>query len=221
MATEQLKVEDVAGVRSRISWQAVLSGAILAVATNFVLTLFFAAVGLTMAEQGVRAGNVGTAALIAALVSIVVSLFIGGWASTQLTAGENEREAVLYGILTWALVVGFSLAIVGMGARAGYFALVGGSMIGSQSPALQQRVEAGLNAAQARAEQAQANPPTQEQIDQAERAAVGASWAALVGVMLSMAACIIGAMCGRGVAFRLLPVARSTAVVQRREIAIS
>jgi hypothetical protein len=111
----------------------------------------------------VRAGT-SAAALIAALVSVILSLFVGGWVSTQMTAGESEREAVLYGILTWALVVGFSLAIVGMGARAGYFALVGGSMIASQSPALQQRVEAGLNAAQAKVEQAQNDPATQAQV---------------------------------------------------------
>jgi hypothetical protein len=38
--------------------------------------------------------------------------------------------------------------------------------------------------------------------------------------MLSMAACIIGAMCGRGVAFRLLPTGHAT-VAHRREVAIS
>ncbi len=204
--TESLKMEDVAGVRSRISWPAIVAGAVVAVAVNLVLTLFFAALGLTIAEAGVRDGVVGTGALIAALVGIVLSLFVGGWVSTQLTAGESERESVLYGILTWALVVGFSLAIVGMGARAGYFAIVGGSMIGQQNPAVQQKIES----ARATAEQKQAevaNDPAAQ--DRAEKAAIGASWAALVGIMLSMAAAIVGAMCGRGAAFRLIPTVRA------------
>jgi len=224
-SNEPLKVEDVAGVRSRISWPAIVAGAVVAVATNLVLTLFFAALGLTVAEAGVRANTVGSAALIAALVSIILSLFVGGWVSTQLTAGENERESVLYGILTWALVVGFSLAIVGMGARAGYFAIVGGSMIGQQNPAIQQRLDAGLTTVEQKANQTQEDlrndPAAQQRIDQAQKAAVGASWAALVGIMLSMAATIIGAMVGCGHAFRLIPVARGTVTTARREVAVT
>ena len=225
-STEPVKMEDVAGVRSRISWPAIVAGAVVAVAVNLVLTLFFAALGLTVAEAGVRANTVGTAALIAALVSIILSLFAGGWVSTQLTAGESERESVLYGILTWALVVGFSLAIVGMGARAGSFAIVGGSMIGQQNPAIQQRIDAGMATAEQKAAQTQEelkNDPAaaQQRIDQAQKAAVGASWAALVGIMLSMAASIIGAMVGCGHAFRLIPVARPRMVGTRREVAVS
>lgn len=231
MATEQLKMEDVAGVRSRISWPAVLAGAVFAIATNLVLTLFFGAIGLTIAEAGVRANTIGVGALVAAILGIIISLFVGGWVSTQLTAGENEREAVLYGILTWALVVGFSLMLVGMGARAGYFALVSGSMAASQTPAAQDWEQTARNAGVSqdridawkasmdpnRAREAANDPAVQEK---AERAAVGASWAALVGVMLSMAAAIGGALAGRGVAFRLMPVARSIAV-ERREVAVS
>lgn len=224
-STEPVKIEDVAGVRSRISWPAIVAGAVVAVAFNLVLTLFFASLGLTVAEAGVRAGVVGTGALIAALVGIVLSLFAGGWVSTQLTAGESERESVLYGILTWALVVGFSLAIVGMGARAGYFAIVGGSMIGAQSPDLRERVKAELATAEQKAEQKKEemknDPDAQAKIDQAQKAAVGASWAALVGIMLSMAASIIGAMVGRGPTFRMIPTARRTvAAEQTRAILI-
>lgn len=231
MATELPKIEDVAGVRSRISWPAILAGAVLAIATNLVLTLFFGAIGLTIAEAGVRANTIGVGALVAAILGIIVSLFVGGWVSTQLTAGENEREAVLYGILTWALVVGFSLVLVGMGARAGYFALVGGSMVAAQTPAAQdweqsarsagvsqERIDA-LKASMDpnRAREAANDPAVREK---AERAAVGASWAALVGVMLSMAASIGGALAGRGVAFRLVTASRAVAV-ERREVAIS
>ena len=230
-ATEALKMEDVAGVRSRISWPAVLAGAVVAVATNLVLTLFFAAIGLTVAEAGVRANAVGTGALIACLLSIIASLFVGGWVSTQLTAGETERESVLYGILTWALVVGFSLGLVGMGARAGYFAFVGGAMVAQQSPGVQNWEESARNAgvSQERIDAAKAavdpnrareiaNDPVAQK--RAEEAAVGASWAALVGVLLSMASAIGGAMCGRGIAFRLIPTSHGQ-VVQRREVIVS
>ena len=205
-ARTEVKMEDVAGVRSRISWPAVVAGAVVAVATNLVLTLFFAALGVTIAEAGVRENTIGTAALFAALLSIILSLFVGGWVSTQLTAGETERESVLYGILTWALVVGFSLAIVGMGARAGYFAIVGGSMIAQQNPAVQQKLEEAKATVEQKKEEVKNDPAAQEK---AEKAAMYASWAALVGTMLSMAAAIGGAMVGRGATFRLVTGSRA------------
>ena len=229
------KVEDVAGVRSRISWPAVLAGAVTAIAANLVFTLFFAAIGLTLTEAGVRANAVGTAALIAVLLSVIASLFIGGWVAAQLTAGETEREAVLYGIMTWAAVVTISVGLVGMGVRAGYFALVGGAMVAQNSPAVQgapnwEQAARNAGVSQERIDTAKASvdpnkarevandPAAQER---AHQAAVGASWAALVGVLLSMATAIGGAMVGRGPSFRLFPVAHVSPVnPARRELII-
>ena len=125
-ADNPVRIEDVAGVRSRITWSAVVAGAILAFVINIVLTLFFASIGVSLTEAGVRANAVGWSALVAILLSIIVSLFFGGWVAAQLTAGETQREAVIYGLLTWATVVFFSMMLVGMGMRGGYFALVGG-----------------------------------------------------------------------------------------------
>ena len=51
------------------------------------------------------------AALIAVLLGMLASLFVGGWVTAQLTAGESEREAILYGILTWAATVGISVLV--------------------------------------------------------------------------------------------------------------
>ncbi len=229
------KIEDVAGVRSRISWEAVLAGAVTAVAANLVFTMFFFSIGLTLTEAGVRANAVGTGALIAVLLSVVASLFIGGWVAAQLTAGETEREAVLYGIMTWAAVVTISVALVGMGVRAGYFALVGGAMVVQTSPDVQNAPnweQAARNAgvSQERIESAKASvdPNKAREIandpaasERAHQAAVGASWAALVGVLLSMASAIGGAMVGRGPSFRLFPVARvATVTPARRELII-
>lgn len=220
MATTEgpVQVQDVAGVRSRISWQAILAGAITAVATNFVLVLFFGALGLTLTEAGVRANAVGVGALIATLLSVIASLFIGGWVATQLTAGENEREAVLYGIMTWAAVVVFSAMLVGTGLRGGYYALVGGAMAVQSSPEAQAQIDAArANLDPNRAREIANDPAARER---AHEAAVGASWAALVGVLLSMAAAIGGAMVGRGPAFRLIPTVRTPVIAERRELII-
>ena len=221
------KIEDVAGVRSRISWQAVLAGAITAIATNLVLTLFFAAIGISLTESGVREKAVSVGALIAILLSVIASLFVGGWVTTQLTAGETEREAILYGIMTWAAVVLMSAMLVGMGLKAGYFALMSGAMATPEVRNAQELEQAARNAgwSQASIDAAKASVDPNRPMDpitrdKAHEAAVGAAWAALVGVLLSMASAIGGAMVGRGPGFRLYPASRVQTVEARREIII-
>jgi hypothetical protein len=76
-------------------------------------------------------------------------------------------------------------------------------------------VRTGLDPNRARA--VAEDPGTQER---ARQAAIGASWAALVGILLSMATAIGGALVGRGPSFRLYPAARTTVVEARRELII-
>lgn len=228
-----VKMEDVTGVRSRISWQAILAGAVAAIATNLVFTLFFAAIGITLTEAGVRENAVGIGALIATMCSVIISLFVGGWVASQLTAGETEREAVLYGILTWAAVVAMSVFLVGMGVRAGYFALVGGAMVAQQSPEVrnaqsweeaarnagvsQERIDAAKASVDPNRARATANDPAAQ--EKAQEALVAASWAVLVGVLLSLGAAIGGSLLGRGPALQLIA-ARQVQVEARRELII-
>ena len=65
--TQPVQVEDVAGVRSRISWGAILGGTVLALACSLVLTFFFAAVGLSVRETDIRSDAIGTGAIVAAI----------------------------------------------------------------------------------------------------------------------------------------------------------
>lgn len=222
-------VEDVAGVRSRVSWGALLAGGVIAIACSTVLTFFFTAVGLSLSDADVRNNTLGVGAIVAAIVTILVSMFVGGWVTSQLTAGETLRESMIYGVLTWAVVTAFSLGMIGMGVRAGYFALVGGSLVGQNSPAVQQRswedmaraagvsqdridaAKQGINPEQVRAE---ANDPANR--ERARHAAVTASWAALVGTLCAIGAAIGGAAAGAGPTFRLFPVTH-----RRQEIIIA
>jgi hypothetical protein len=210
-------VPDLMGVASRVSWSAILAGTVIAIACFIALTLFFSALGITLSDAGVRDRAIGYGALIAALATIIVSLFIGGWVAAQMTVGENRQEAVLYGLLTWGAVMIVSLALMTMGVRAGYFAAVGGATIvqnNERVPTLEQwgvqagytpeqvnQMKAAVDPARVRAE---ANDPANQ--DRAREAAMYAAWIALVGTLLSMASSIGGAMVGRGVAFHLYPV---------------
>lgn len=227
--TQPVHYEDIVGVRSRISWGAVLGGTVLALACSLVLTFFFAAVGLSMTTTDVRSDAIGVGAIVAAIVTILVSLFVGGWATTQLTAGETQREAIIYGVITWAAVTAVSLGMVGMGVKAGYYAMVGGSLVAQNTEAAQQQSwdqtlrDAGVSQAtidNVRKEynpekvRATANDPGTR--ERAERAAVTASWIGFAGTLLSIGAAIGGAMVGCGPSFRLFPVA-----TRRQEIIVA
>ncbi len=227
--TDPIRIEDVAGVRSRISWGALLGGAVIAVASALVFTFLFAAIGVSLRDTDLRGETIGTAAIVAAVATMIAAMFLGGWATSQLTAGETRREAVIYGVLTWATVTAFSLMMVGTGVRAGYFALVGGSLVAQNSTAAppqswenmardagvsQASIEAArANLDPARARAAAADPATRERV---ENAAVATSWGALVGLLVSIGAAVGGAVAGSGPQFRLFPTApaaRPTVIV--------
>jgi hypothetical protein len=228
--TDAVQVSDVAGVRSRVSWGALLGGAVIALAAALVFTFLFAAIGVSLRDTDLRGETIGVASIVAAVATIAVALFLGGWVTSQLTAGETRHEAVIYGILTWALVTAASMMMVGMGVRAGYFALMGGTMVAQTNQSVQQRSwedmardagvsQASIDAARANLDparvRAEANNPANR--ERAGQAAVAASWGALVALLVSIAASVGGAVAGSGPQFRLFP----TTTAHRAEIIVA
>jgi uncharacterized Tic20 family protein len=211
-----VRIEDVAALRSRVSWAAVFGGGVIALAVYLVLSLLFAGVGLSMTEAGVRAGAVTWVEIIAGIVSLLVALFVGGWVTTQLTAGETRQEAWIHGVLTWAVVTAVAVGMVGMGMRGGYNALLGAALVANeananweaaarQSGIPQERIDQwkqGLNPENLRNE-----VQRPENVAAARRAAMIAAWSTLAGTLLSIGAAILGAFAGMGPSFRLFPAA--------------
>lgn len=217
-------IEDVAGLKSRVSWGAIMGGSLIALATYLVLGLFFAGVGLSLTEAGVRAGTAMWVAVVANVISLVIALFIGGWVTTQLTAGETRQEAWIHGVLTWGVVTAAAIFMVTQGLTGGYNALLGAALVGQNSdnsnweaaarqagvpPQTIENWRQGLDPERLRAE-AQ-NP---ENVEKARRTAMIVSWSALLGTLMSIGAAVLGALTGMGPTFRLFP----TAVVAEREV---
>lgn len=229
-----VSAEDVLPVRSRVNWGAVLAGSVIALALYFLLTLIGGAVGLSISGH-VRPSSVGTGAAIWAVLSIVVALFVGGLATSQLTVGENRGEAAIHGVLLWGLLFGMLLWLMASGVRSGFNAMVGvaqagqaaapGSTAGGWEEAARR---AGVSAetidewqrkaadAPAATRQAAENPENQQA---AADAATRVTWWAVLGTLLSMAAAVLGAIAGARPTFRLLVgrVNRPHAVYERHE----
>jgi hypothetical protein len=90
---------------ARISWGAILAGAIIGLATQLILTLIGAAVGLATLSPATDTGPSGTTLGIGAaiwlLVSSVTSLFLAGYVAGRLAGTFN---GLLHGLATWATV---------------------------------------------------------------------------------------------------------------------
>src|SRR5438552_18609519 len=103
---EQLKTpraEDILSVGTRISWGAILAGTVVAIALQFLFAVAGAAVGVSLSHR-VDPANLRTGAILWSIVTTCVAIFVGGLVTSQFTVGENKMEAMLYGVIMWALV---------------------------------------------------------------------------------------------------------------------
>jgi hypothetical protein len=107
-------------VQSRVSWGALLAGAAVGVAIYTVLGLLGVAVGLTVSDR-TSPENIGLGAGVWAFVSLAIAMFFAGWVTTQCTVGETRTEAVLYGVVVWAVTATFLVwsAATGLGMASG------------------------------------------------------------------------------------------------------
>lgn len=116
---EVVRTGPLGEVQSRVSWGAILAGAAVALAVYFLLGLLGIAIGLSLAEN-VNGERIGTGAAIWSFLALVVALFFGGWVTTQCTAGENRTEAILYGIVVWAVTSTLMFHMTASGLAVGY-----------------------------------------------------------------------------------------------------
>jgi len=209
MAAE-VETQDVASVGSRVSWGAVFAGAVVALTLCLFLSVLGGALGLTLLERtNTSEEHIATGAGIWTIVSLLVSLFVGGLVTSRTTVGEKKGEAMMYGVLVWAALIGM-LAAIGAAGTSAYFGFSNylsraGGMIAH--PQVQQSITV---------EQAQADlgkgPVTQEGVDRLNRrlnrteqaantvqmSRTAASWWAFAGIGFSLFAAIAGALFGAG-----------------------
>lgn len=200
-------------VGSRVSWGAILAGAVMAVAVSFLLSLLGAAIGLSMSDE-MDSDSLGTGAAVWAVVTTVVALFVGGWITSQCVVGETKSESVVHGIIMWGVVLAMLLWLTATGISSGFSSMLqianvaGTTASGASEETWQQMAQrAGVSQDQIDqwAQQASATAQDPETQRQAKETATEATWWALGGTLLSMIAAVGGALVGAGPTFRLLP----------------
>lgn len=104
-------------LRRRISWGAVLSGAVIALAVGLMLNLLGAGVGAAMVDATGRdtpgASSFGIGAAIWLVVSNLIGLAIGGYAAARLSGSADRTDGTLHGLSVWATSFLISAVLLG------------------------------------------------------------------------------------------------------------
>jgi hypothetical protein len=138
------------GNRSRISWGAVLAGAVVAVATTLLLSLLGAAIGAgsihALDTTSTDLANYGTGAAIWEIINLALSMAFGGYVAARLSGTHSHLDGELHGVTMWgvAVLLGSVLLAQALGSLIGILGQGAGSVVravgdtGSISSALPQ-----------------------------------------------------------------------------------
>jgi len=189
VGTEPVVVNSVMEYHDRVRWGPIFSGLVIAIGTQLVLSALGAAIGLSnIANSGSPrsiAGSVGTGVGIWSIISLLISLGVGGWVTARSCGPMNRSTALLNGAILWAttLTIGSWLLANGVAGTFGIVAANAGEVI---------------NQAQQGAVNLPNQPPNvsaQDTRNIAENAAK-AGWSFLFGSLLGLVASMVGASAG-------------------------
>ena len=188
--TEPAVVNKVVDYHDRVRWCPIISGLVVALASQLVLSALGAAVGASfLSDSGAprsNAGGVGTSVGIWSIISLLISLFIGGWVTTRGCGPMNRSTALLNGTILWATTLALSSWLLASGVSGAFG--VAASNAGEVINQIQQ--QGGVNVPQ--------NAPDVS-AQQARNIAEGASrglWSFVFGSLLGLVASLIGASAG-------------------------
>jgi len=119
----------------KVSWGGIWGGVLLAVGLLILLTALGVAVGISSVQPGeTQASTVGAGAGIWGAISLLLALFIGGFAATRIGAITDRATGFFEGALVWVV----SILLMAYFASSGIGMLAGGAfkMVGGASQAI-------------------------------------------------------------------------------------
>jgi hypothetical protein len=186
---EPVMVNSVMEYHDRVRWGPIFSGLVIAIGSQLVLSALGAAIGLSnIAGSGAPrsiAGDVGTGVGIWSIISLLISLGLGGWVTARACGPMNRNTALLNGAILWAttLTIGSWLLASGVSGTFGVIAANAGE-------AINQAQQGGVNLPN--------QPPNVSAQDARNIAgnAAKAGWSFLFGSLLGLVASMAGASAG-------------------------
>jgi len=180
----------VAEYHDLVRWGPIFAGLVTAISSQLVLTALGAAIGLTsLANSGTPtadASEVGSAVGIWSIISLFISLFLGGWITARACGPMNRKTALLNGAILWATTLAVSAWLISSG--------VSGAFGIAASNAGEIINQAGVNVPAPGAIDAPNVTAQEAQNIASNSATVG--WSFTLGSLLGLAAAMIGSAIG-------------------------
>ena len=194
----------------RVRWGPIFAGLAIALSTQLVLSAIGAAIGSNnIAGSGSPrsdVGDAGRAVGVWSIISLLISLFMGGWMATRTCGPMNRSTALLNGAILWATTLAVSAWLLSSGVS-GAFGVVGanaGEIInqaqqnGANVPAITQQNGANVPAI---TQQNGVNVPATPNVTAQQTRDIAsnvskAGWSFSLGSLLGLAAALAGSASG-------------------------
>ena len=152
----------------RASWGAIFAGVVVILMIQMILWLLGLAIGLAAASP--QDGNwqgLGIGAIVWLVISTIIALFIGGWATGRLAGVPRRIDGALHGIVAWGTSTILALYLVSSAVGA----VFGGAMSVLQTAArkapMQQKARSLIQSRPAQGANEQQRQQAQQRLDAA------------------------------------------------------
>jgi hypothetical protein len=109
----------VVDYHDRVRWGPIISGLLVAIATQLILSAIIGALGAGTIEASGRprtiSPNVASNVGIWSTIALLISLFVGGWITTRACGPMNRNTALLNGAILWATTLAVSSWLLASG----------------------------------------------------------------------------------------------------------
>lgn len=173
----------------RVRWGPIFAGLAIALSTQLVLSAIATAIGSTNIAGSdaprTDASGVGTAVGVWSIISLLISLFIGGWMTARTCGPMNRNTALLNGAILWAATLAVSAWLLSSGVSGAF------GVVGSNAGAIiNQAQQTGVNVP------AKAPTVTSQQTREIADNVSKVSWSFAFGSLLGLAASLTGSASG-------------------------
>ncbi|BAZ79832.1 hypothetical protein PN497_06160 [Sphaerospermopsis kisseleviana CS-549] len=189
LPSESAVASRVTEYRDRVRWGPIISGVLVALATQLILSSFFGALGAgriadSLAPRSIATGIISNVGIWSTL-ALLLSLFLGGWIATRGCGPMHRDTALLNGAILWATTLAISSFLLANGVWgafgvAAYNAASVINQIQGQGTTIPQNLPA----------------LTAEQTREIAAATSRTLWWFVLGSLLSLAAALMGAVAG-------------------------
>lgn len=208
VTTERRYNNSVTDFSDRVHWGAILAGLVVAISSQLLLSAIGAALGFgNIAGSGAPrsdSGDVAQSFGIWAIISLFVSLFIGGWVTARSFGSVNRSTAALNGAILWATTLAISAWLLASGVS-GAFGIAAANVdrIANQAqqngitlPNVRNSIPSGGDTPNAGATPSPIPTLSAQQTRDVASNGSKASWAFTFGSLLGLAAAVLGASVG-------------------------